>query len=78
MNSFWDNIRFKSDDVIITLGPVKSYAHPFQRCMGAKIKVYTPGKLKIMRNEPILQTVMGLQKMTQLCSMPFKNSLKMS
>ena len=66
MNSFRENVLFESDDVIITLWAVKSYAHPIRRCMGPKIKVYTPEKLKVMRNEPILQTVTGLQKMTQL------------
>ena len=33
--------------------------------MGAKIQVYTSGNQKIIRNEPILQTVMGLQEVTQ-------------
>ena len=45
---------------------LKSYAHHFKKYMGAKIKVYTLEKLKQVRNEPILQTVTGLQKMTQL------------
>lgn len=44
----------------------KNYAHHFYRCMGAKIQAYTPGKLKIIRNEPILQTVTDLKKITQI------------
>ena len=35
-------------------------------CMGANIQAYTPGKLKIIRNEPILQTVTDLKKITQI------------
>ena len=59
-------LRGVSNDVTITLWAVKNYAHHFYRCMGAKIQAYTPGKLKIIRNEPILQTVTDLKKITQI------------
>ena len=38
----------------------------FKGTWGAKLQVYTSGMLKIVRNEPILQMVTGLQKMTLL------------